>query len=234
MVLTVVAQGHFALPQPATSHISAEEELRIMELELAILKRKQQLAKRSNVAPRADSVSEGSNTDFGHTDEVSNAAPDVCKYYTVRDGKYYDIARKEQTTKWAKRQRHRQRDEEAAMQKEASGPKPDAKGKEKVGPMAIAGPAGSNSNAEGEAMESTGSNSDAKGAVKEGPMALAVPTGSNSDAEDAVKGTSNTEKKGSLSPQLRWLRGDRPVAPHAGDLEWRREAPIQRRPKRRV
>ena len=107
------------------------------------------------------------------------------------------------------------------MKKEASGSKPNAKGKEKVGPMAIAGPAGSNSNAEGEVMESTGSNSDAKGKEKVDPMAIAGSAGSNSDAEDAVKGTYDKKKKGPLSSQLRWLWGDRPVAPHAGDLERR-------------
>jgi hypothetical protein len=152
MNLTIAEKPHPCLPQyeaseipqPEASHTDkpdAEEELRIMELELSILKEKPEIAKRSNVVPRADSVSEGSTDDFGPTDEVSKGAPDACKYYTVRDGKYYDTAGKEQTAKWAKRQRHRQRDEEAEVQKEASGPKPEAKGQDNVGPMAIAWPA---------------------------------------------------------------------------------------------
>ena len=107
-----------------------------MELELAILKRKKELAHRSNAVQGTDSVSKVSTPDGGTTDEVI-----PCKYYTVRNGKYYDTAGKEQTSKWAKRQRHRQRDEEAEVQKEASGPKPEAKGQDNVGPMAIAWPA---------------------------------------------------------------------------------------------
>ena len=94
--------------------------------------------------------------------------------------------------------------------------------------MAIAGSVGFNSDAEGKVMESTGSKSDAKGKEKADPMAIAGSAGSNSDAEDAVKGTSNKKEKGLLSPQLRRLWEARTVAPHAGDMERRREALIQR------
>ena len=76
--------------------------------------------------PLSSSMSVCSTTDYGATTdcgateaseyaptEVGKDTPDACKYYTVRDGKYYDTAGNEQTSKWAKRQRHRERDEEA-------------------------------------------------------------------------------------------------------------------------
>ena len=158
--------------------------------------------------PLSSSMSVCSTTDCGATEvseeaptEVSKDAPDACKYYTVRDGKYYDTAGNEQTSKWAKRQRHRQREEETLAKKLAAGSNSDAKGEVKEGPMAIAGPTGSNSNAEEEVKASPGSKSEAKGKVKEGPMAIAGPTGSDSNAEDAVMGTSNKKKKDPYRPK---------------------------------
>ena len=98
MNLTIAEKPHPRLPQSEASEIpqleashtdkpDAEEELRIMELELAILKKKREFVNRSNAVQGTNSVSHVSTPDGGTTDDVI-----PCKYYTVRNGKYYEGA----------------------------------------------------------------------------------------------------------------------------------------------
>ena len=122
--------------------------------------------------PLSSSMSVCSTTDCGATEvskdaptEVSKDAPDACKYFTFRDGKYYNTDGIEQTAKWAKRQRQRQRDEEKSAQKLAAESKSKAEGKVKEAPMAIAGATGSDSNVE-EEVKAPGTKSEAEGKVK--------------------------------------------------------------------
>ena len=140
-------QAEFANP---TSELSAEDELRIMELELSILKKRRELAQRAKEpslkpvpeeTPLKPVSSEWMAVQHGKVDKkpcdddsVSVASTDInslaadlesvttlsecqqqpCAYYNCSGGKFYDLSGKEQTAKWAKRMRQRERDERSS------------------------------------------------------------------------------------------------------------------------